>query len=198
LLTTANKPTGNFFWKDEFTAPELLPEWNMIRTPEQNWYLIDNGKLILSAIKKSIYDKVNPAFLGRRQQHITFSAKTAFTFTPKASNELAGMVLIQNENNNIVVGKTMQNGKMVLSVESRAKGIYSVVAMLEIPARDIDASVCFYFEVNEGYCDLYYSFNKHKRQILAKQIDIKHLSTKEAGGFVGSYVGVYATACRIK
>ena len=198
LLTTANRPTGNFFWKDEFTAPELLPEWNMIRTPEQNWYLIDNGKLILSAIKKSIYDKVNPAFLGRRQQHITFSAKTAFTFTPKTDNELAGMVVIQNENNNMVVGKTIQNGKMVLLVENRTKGVNSSIAMVDIPAIDIDATVCIYLEVNEGYCDLYYSFNKHKRQILAKQIDIKHLSTKEAGGFVGSYVGVYATANRMK
>jgi len=196
LNTTIQRPTGNFFWKDDFTKAILNPEWNMIRTPEQNWYRIHKGKLILSAIEKSIYDKVNPAFLGRRQQHMTFSAKTAFTFTPKTDNELAGMVLLQNENNNIVVGKTIQNGKLVLLVESRTKGVNSSVATLEIPAMDVNATVCIFLEVNEGSCDVYYSFGKKQRQLLAKQFDINHLSTKKAGGFVGSYVGVYATASR--
>lgn len=198
LNTNVRRPTGNFIWKDDFTAPALQPEWNMIRTPQENWYRIENGKLVLNAIDNSIYDKVNPAFLGRRQQHITFSAKTAFTFTPKKKEELAGMVLIQNENNNLVIGKTIQNGKVVLLVESRIKGVNSSVARVEIPAIDVEATVCIYLEVNEGSCDVYYSFNKQERQILAKQIDIKRLSTKEAGGFVGSYVGVYATASRSK
>ncbi len=198
LNKNGNRPTGNFIWKDDFNAPTLSFEWNMIRTPEENWYRIENGKLILSAIEKNIYNKVNPAFLGRRQQHITFTAKTAFAFTPKTDNELAGMVLLQNESNNIVVGKTIQNGKMVLLAENRIKGVNSTVAALEIPAMDVDATVSIYLEVNEGACTIYYSFNKQPRQLLAKQIDIKHLSTKIAGGFVGSYVGVYATASSMK
>ncbi len=194
LNRTAKRPTGNFIWRDDFTLTTLQHEWNMIRTPDENWYSIKGGKLMVNAIDKSIYNnKVNPAFLGRRQQHMTFSAKTAFVFTPKNNNELAGLVLIQNENNNIIVGKAIVNGKEALVVLKRKKGVNETIAAFEISSNYLNANVSIDLEVQEGLCDVYFSLNKQRRQILAKQIDIKHLSTKEAGGFVGSYVGVYAT-----
>jgi len=198
LNRTVKRPTGNFIWRDDFTNTTLQQEWNMLRTPEDNWYSINKGKLILNALEKSIYNKVNPAFLGRRQQHMTFSTKTNFAFTPKTNDDLAGMVLIQNENNNIIVGKTMNNGKEVLVIVNRKKGVNETVAALDIPNIYLRENVTICIEVKEGFLDVYYSFKEQPRKMLKAQIDIKHLSSKEAGGFVGSYVGVYATASRNK
>ncbi len=198
LNATSKRPTGNFVWRDDFSNATLQQEWNMLRTPEDSWYSISKGKLIVDALEKSIYNKVNPAFLGRRQQHMTFSAKTTFAFTPKTNDELAGMVLIQNENNNIVVGKTINNGKEALVVVNRKKGVNETIATIEIPGNYSKANVSINVEVQGGFCDVYYSFNEQPRKVLIKQIDIKHLSSREAGGFVGSYVGVYATASGIK
>ena len=45
--------------------------------------------------------KENPSFVGRRQQHMDFSARTVMEFTPAAENEEAGLVLIQSDQYNL-------------------------------------------------------------------------------------------------
>lgn len=193
-LKTSKRPSGNFYWKDDFNKRALVMEWNMARTPRDQWFTIRKGKLVLDATDKSIYDKVNPAFLGRRQQHMSFTASTTFTFTPQANDDLAGMVLFQNDRFNIVIGKTMKDGKPALVILNRIKGINEMVATKEIPTDVLHAPVRIFIEVNKDQCDVYYSFSQQPRVLFAKGIDIKHLSTKIAAGFVGSYVGMYATA----
>ena len=53
------------------------------------------GFLRLRLRPQHLCEQSNPSFVGRRQQHINFTAQTEFEFTPQA-DECAGLVLIQN------------------------------------------------------------------------------------------------------
>ena len=60
---------------------------------------------------------------------------------------------------------------------------------------DYSKNVNFSIQVNEGVANFYYSTSTLKQAILLSQnIDVSNLSTKKAGGFVGSVVGMYATS----
>lgn len=194
LDANTQRPIGNFSWRDDFSAPALKYEWNMLRTPRDSWYTLQNGKLIIDAVNRSIYDKVNPAFLGRRQQHMSFTANTSFSFTPQSSDELAGLVLFQNEKFNLVIGKTILDGKHMLVIVNRKDSLNEVVARKEVPANALSAPVTISIEVEKDRLNVYYSFNQQPSALLSKQIDIKHLTTKAAGGYVGTYDGLYATS----
>ncbi len=193
LNTKAKRPTGNFIWKDDFNQAALAQEWNMLRTPRDTWYNLESGQLVLNAIDRSIYDKVNPAFIGRRQQHMGFTATTRFSFVPKSNNELSGMVLFQNEKNNIVIGKTIHDGKTSLLVINRLLGKNQVIANAAIADELANKPVQLQIVVNKGLCQIFYALGNDSMKLLAKDVDIQHLSTKVSGGFVGSYVGMYAT-----
>ncbi len=194
LNTSVARHTGNFFWRDDFDKSILNLEWNMLRTPRDSWYKFADGKLVINATDRSIYDKVNPAFLGRRQQHMTFSVKTALMFTPKANNELAGLVLFQNEKNNIVIGKTMIDGEIFLIVQNRVNGKNEIIAKTEIKESFLNAVIELYLTVDKDHCSIYFGFSQQPKFILIDYLSIKHLSTQLSGGFVGSYIGLYATS----
>ena len=85
---------------DHFDADRLSFAWNMIRTPREKFWSLDErpGFLRLKLRPEQITERVTPAFVGRRQQHINFAARTVMDFLPKGENETAGLVILQNAN----------------------------------------------------------------------------------------------------
>ncbi len=84
---------------DHFEHAVLGLEWNFLRTPrEPFWSLTERpGHLRLHLRPERITERVNPSFVGRRQQHKSFAARTALDFDPVAPHECAGLVLLQND-----------------------------------------------------------------------------------------------------
>ena len=69
----------------------------------------------------------------------------------------------------------------------------TVVAEKELAISDYTKNAVLSIQVNEGIAAFYYSAAKQKQVILlASNVDVSNLSTKKAGGFVGSVVGMYA------
>lgn len=176
-------------WCDDFNKPELLPDWNFIRTPKDKWYDLKNNNLILQARPVSIAEKANPSFIGRRQQHANCEMTTAFKLETGKEIE-AGLVAFQNEKNYYKFVVQQAKGEYLLSLSSASGEILKnklegykegAFVNLRIQAKGKD----IYFE---------FSLNNHDWLKFGNTQDGKYLSTSVAGGFVGTYLGLYAFA----
>jgi alpha-N-arabinofuranosidase len=187
--------TGNFTWRDDFEGPELGVEWLQIRTPRGEWWRMEGGRMVIDALPRSIYTLDNPAYLGRRQQHQVFEAATTLEFVPASSSELAGMAYFQNERFNFVFGKTMIGGKICVTLDRTENGVTKRIAVAPLPEGDWNLPLRMMISVDKDKGAFYFACSRHEGgwHTLADGVDVKNLSTRSAGGFVGATVGMYAT-----
>ncbi len=186
--------SGNFKWRDEFNKPTIDMKWLMLRTPRETWWKIANGQLELDVLPRSLSKLVNPAFFALRQQHTNFEASTSMHFTPKSEKELAGMAYFQNDKNYFVIGKTLKNNKQVIILQRSINGLTSVIAEKEILSVSQDKELLMSVFVDAGEARFSYSFQGEAPILLAEKVNVTNLSTKKAGGFVGSVIGMYASS----
>ncbi len=187
--------TGNFVWRDNFQSNSLANEWLFIRTPKGQWWSSDKNRLAIEGIDKSIYDIDNPAFIGRRQQHLCFRVETQLTFSPKNNNEIAGLVCYQNETHNIVFGKTFNKGNAILVVD-RSEKQRKRIAEIAIPKNKENNPITLKIEGENDKYNFQASFDEGLTwQIIIEEVDAKNLSTESAGGFTGVTLGMYASKC---
>lgn len=185
--------SGNFTWKDYFDEKSLDPRWIMIRTPNKKWYDITESGLELQALPTDIYTVGQPAFLGFRQHHTAFEVETEVHFIPVSDQDIAGIACFQNEEYNIVFGKTLHAGKNSLVID-RAEKTTSRLANLEISNEYIHSPVRLKITGNGKNYNFYASFSDKNWQPVLENVDARNLSTACAGGFVGTVIGLYTTS----
>ena len=101
---------GNFSETvDDFTAT-LDYRWSFIRTPRSQWWGAEEGKLVITPQTVSIAEVANPAFIGRRQQHLAFESSVCMSYVPGKETDMAGMVCYQDESHYFVLGRSVRNG----------------------------------------------------------------------------------------
>lgn len=193
------EPTsGNFISHDNFDTNQLDLKWNFIRTPSEKWYELINGKLLIKPGKQSIHTETNFSFIGRRQQHLKFESSVKLEYTPTDTLQTAGLVAFQNEKHYLLIGKRLNaNHKQEVFLERTAntinKGKSEIVTKKEIA--DSTKELFLKIEGRGRYYDFYYKTSLKGQWIsLAKDVDGIILSTKAAGGFVGSYLAMYSSA----
>jgi xylan 1,4-beta-xylosidase len=178
---------------DHFESTKLDSIWNFLRTPREEFYsLIERpGYLRLKLRPQILSEWVNPSFVGRRQQHASFSAWTIMEFIPTTVNEEAGIVLLQNNDFHFrfVLSKN-DKGQNQIRLIKRKQGEETVLS--EQPL----ASGRIYLKVEASGQDysFYFATSPDKWQLLAENVDGRILSTTVAGGFVGAYMGMYASS----
>lgn len=186
--------TGNFTWIDQFDSDKLDLKWMFIRNPRGDWWKLGSNSLTLDLLDKNIYEIDNPAFIGRRQQHLAFEAKTEMTFMPQNEHELAGVVCYQKETNNIVFGKTLEDGNVVLVVTQTQNNEKSTISYT-IPDKYKLAPITLKVLAKTDAYSFSASFDKGATwHAVAENIDATFLSTESAGGFTGVMLGMYATS----
>ncbi len=185
--------TGNFTYTDSFRQARLHHRWIMLRNPTDFYATGTTRGLAITPKPVNISQRQSPAAVFARQQHTDFTAETELTFEPKSEKDLAGMVLLQNEDYNIVMGKTMVDGRPAITLTRTEKGSARVAtAMLTGPeaASPLRLRIC-----GRGrYYDFDYSADGRQWQTLARGVDASCLSTAIAGGFTGTCIGLYATS----
>lgn len=188
---------GNFISKDDFNANELDFKWSFIRTPKEKWYELLDGKLLIKPRQESIHTETNFSFIGRRQQHLKFEASVKLEFVPKDNLEAAGLTAFQNEKHYLLIGKRINaDHKLEVFVERTAdkinNGKSEIISKKELSGSDEPLFVKI--EGNGKWYSFYYkTAEKGEWNLLIKDVDGSILSTKEAGGFVGTYLGMYAS-----
>lgn len=175
--------------KIDFDTPSLGLEWNYYQLPNESNYQLDakKGVLRLKGADLEIGDKGSPTFVGRRLQHLNFSATTQMDFDPMNENEEAGMILLNN-NSHFDILVQRKNGKRFLVVKLQfGTTIYKSEA-IELQPGPVRLQVkgertTFTFSYAQGDSD-------YKN---IETVDAKFLSSETVGWFTGVYVGFYAT-----
>ena len=176
----------------------LATEAFFIRTPQVERYSIDNkGKLKLSASSIKLNDKRQPAVIGRWITENTFTAQTALNFIPETSEDMAGLVLFQNDECNIQFGKTINvNGQPCIKLNVYSQGVLQETSSATLPSIDTDAKIYLKVVGTDAVNYMFsYSTDPTKEWItVGNPVSAALLSTRTAGGFTGTMVGIYATA----
>jgi len=190
LQPIKNHLNRNFTWRDNFKSESLNNRWLMIRTPRDMWYDLSSGVLRLRSTGCSIYEKFQPAFLGQRQQHSDFEVVTELVFNPQSETDIAGLVCFQNEEYNLLFGKTSIKGKNVLVVDKTDKKTIRIIEK-EI-SNDYEKNPIRLKISGKGKnYSFYAAFNDNNWQTIVENVDARNLSTYKGGGFVGTIIGPY-------
>lgn len=194
---------GGFTVRDEFDA-SLPPYWMMLRNPRTNWFAFDGGALRLTARPVGLGDNANPSFLARRQQHQNAVAETVVRFTPEKNGDRAGIVVLQNDDYWFLLGLKQIDGKLALVLDRR-EGSEGAAAGETVAA--VDAAtygiapgkpLALRIEVRGNRYVFSYArvLGSPDVPMLAwrplTRLTTDALTTKAAGGFVGSVFGVFA------
>ncbi|MEP6493470.1 MAG: glycoside hydrolase family 43 protein [bacterium] len=189
--------SGNFTYRDDFNGTELSRTWMFIRTPRERWYDLTSsrGWLTIRARPDDIGMRAQPSFIGRRQQHLQASASTAMKFVPRKSGDKAGLVAFQNEDYFYFLGLARRGEETVVEVEMHAGKSISpdrvVIASAPLPV-SLGTTVYLEIQARGDRYDFYYGTSPGKWIPLFRDADGAILSTKRAGGFVGTTLGMYA------
>jgi xylan 1,4-beta-xylosidase len=177
--------------REDFDAPQLELYWNFLRSAPQDMFsLIERpGYLRLRLRPPSLKEESNPSFVGRRQQHICFEACAAIEFIPRNEYECAGLALVQNNNFHYLF-VIMDNDGPVLRLIRRTDGEEQQVAEQPVATKRLYLKV----EAHEqNYC-FYYATFENEWHTFAENVDGRILSTPVAGGFLGTYIALYASS----
>jgi len=177
---------------DHFDAEQLDYKWNLLRTPEEEFYSLSErpGYLSLKLRPQRITELTNPSFVGRRQQHIDFAASTMMEFTPLSDNEEAGLVLLQSNAYHYRFVYTIAGDKKIVKLVKCADGEEEVLTEIPVEASKLYLKVTAH---GQDY-SFYFGESTSNYQTLLENVDGRILSTDVAGGFVGTEIGLYASS----
>jgi xylan 1,4-beta-xylosidase len=178
--------------RDDFDQQALALQWNSLRTPdeEKSWSLDARpGYLRLCLRPQRLSDQTNPSFIGRRQQHIHFAAQAVLEFIPRTEHEYAGLALVQNNDFHFPWIVTQATDKVVRLIK-RAHGQEELLAEQPIALEQLYLKV----ETHEQSYSFYVASEPSAWRPVAENVDGRILSTPVAGGFVGTYIAMYASS----
>lgn len=180
--------SGDFSYSEDFDGKTLSMEWVGIRTPQKPFYQLKDGALELGS--GSAIGDLNgvPAFIGRRQQHANAAYSTVLRYSPVRDGDRAGLAAVQSDRSNIFFGLTRIEGKPVVALYTRdAADTDTLVASNPIAT---SGPITLSLRITGGTMAFDYSMGG-KTKTLKAGVDATMLSTKKAGGFVGTVVGPY-------
>lgn len=201
--------------KDDFDSEKLSDVWNYLGTPDPDTTKIEDGFL-----KIKLYDKcmgkgiqgripfgepVKPetiGFLGRRQQHMSFTASARLCFEPK-EKQTAGLTILQNDFHQIriEIGKNEVDETVVRALRcyrsldvslthKQQQDVYKEEILKEIPWKD--SEVIFVIQANgQDYALIAEDVAGERMELTV--VNGGFLGSETSGGFVGAYIGMFAS-----
>lgn len=191
--------SGNFRYRDEFTGLSLRKNWTFLRTPREEWYNLTErpGSLALRLRPETASGRMNPTFLGHRQQHLRGSATMSLDVTPAGEHEKAGMLVFQSEPHYYLLCRSVEDGLPVIQLyrsftSAAQKGDLELLISQRLPEETGRLSLRA-----EAKRDLYafsYSTQPDSWTMLKDSVDATFLNTKYPQGFVGVMYALYGTS----
>ncbi len=196
--TAASRPlSGNFSVRDDFGTALLSPEWTFLRTVREPFTDLAShpGWLTLRARAVPLEGSGQPSLVVRRQQHAWATATAAMRYRPGAAGGEAGIVAFQGSDFWYFLGLTMVRGRQVIELRERAGGrtgdTTEVLASRPLEASS-DSTIYLRIRARGARYDFSYAYRPDAWVTLKADADGTILSTKVAGGFVGTMLGMYA------
>ncbi|MFI7232679.1 glycoside hydrolase family 43 protein [Nonomuraea angiospora] len=167
-------------------------EWNSLRGPvgDRVRPTADGSGLDLDLAPEPLSSTGVPAFLGRRQQHVRFGARTRIGFAAARPSEEAGLAVFQHQDHHATLALTVDgDGQAQAVLTVREAGTSTRRASVPVSTGEVLLAV----DGDEA------GYTFRVRDLTAAQwislatIERSFFSTERAGGFVGVYLGLYAT-----
>jgi alpha-N-arabinofuranosidase len=185
--------TGNF--QQQFRFENLLNNYFLfLRTHDTTWYRLNKGEVTMRLLPETCMGKGNPAFIARRQQHLTCTASTEMHFSTNLPQEKSGLTIFQNRFHFYYICKSAKEGKPVVQLFRGNADTQAMDLMAEAQLPAQQQQLFLKIEARKGAYAFSYALKKDQWQVLKNQVDGRLLSTKTAGGFVGAVFAVYATS----
>lgn len=186
---------GNFKYTLDF-KDSLHSQFLFLRTLDTSWYSLKERKdyLTMKLLPETVMGTGNPAFIGKRQQHLTAEAATELHFKATAENEKAGMLIFQNETHFYYICKSISGGKPVVQLFKADRATKSMVLVKQEVLAKSKGPLYLKISTNKDKCSFWFATKTTKWNLLQGDLDGKYLSTLQAGGFVGSLFAMYATS----
>ena len=178
--------------KDDFDSADLGFQWNFLRTPFEKWYSINpaNSKLVMKLRPNSVTEWTNPSLIARRVQHFNFDVECGFEFSPKTSNEEVGLVIMQNDRFHYRLTVTCEGSGSVVKLIKVMNGEAETIALLPVKSPKMVVAM-----KGRG---LEYSFYAGENPDSLRPVggiqDATVCSSNVAAGFIGPYLGMYASS----
>jgi len=189
--------SGNFTDRDDFDAPDLRPTWTFLRTVRERWSETTSnpGWLTIRPRPVALEGRGQPSFVARRQQHHWATATTAMRYRPLADGDKAGIAAFQGSDAFYSLGVALDRGRRVVRLERRsgagAQAATTVIASAPLAAPP-DSTVYLRIRARGGEYDFSYASSPDAWVLLREDEDGTILSTRIAGGFVGTMLGLFA------
>ena len=204
--------------RDDFLTEELGFQWNFLGTPVNEIHRVEDSCLKLRTIARPVYpDNVQLSgynapveaisFLGRRQQHMSFTVKAQIDFSSLADRDTTGLLILQNAFHEMRMEIAAENGRKVVRV---MKG-YTVK---KDTGKQNDAEQQNHTEYRQELCgqidwcentaillirarEQNYCFEITDKEgntfVICSDLNGGYLGSESAGGFVGAYIGMFAS-----
>jgi xylan 1,4-beta-xylosidase len=192
-LKDALPQAGNFEYTLTFEKT-LDPALLFMRTIDSSSFSLSRQNGLTMKLKaETVMELGNPSFIGKRQQHLYCTAETEMDFTPKSESEKAGLTILQDERHFYFISKSLDQGKPVIQLFKASSDGKTMEMITHKQITEAGKSVKLRI-VAEGEFYSFYFSNGPSWQLMQDKLDAKYLSTKTAGGFIGSLFGMYATS----
>jgi alpha-N-arabinofuranosidase len=197
---------------DHFDSETLDMRWNFLGVPVNPVWEVRDSCLCLKTIAEPICPPEPPvggppfdgraplnvralSLLGRRQQHMSFSASAALKFDVQ-DDDTAGICLLQN-------GFTQLRLEIALNDGRKAARVVKVTVQGEFMSQHYETEVLGCREITGDELELevtareqshsFYITSGGKKLTVAEDIDGSFLGSESAGGFVGTYIALFAS-----
>jgi len=190
----ARPQSGNFGYTLTFEK-QLDPALLFLRTVDSSSFSLGKAKgLTLKLKPETAAETGNPAFIGKRQQHMYCTTETELSFVPKSANEKAGLAIFQDEKHFYYLCKSVENGKPLLQLYKSTTDAKQPELLAQAPLKSATASVQLRIQAQGASYNFSFSENGKAWNMLKDKVDGKFVSTQVAGGFIGCLFGMYATS----
>ncbi|MBC6610014.1 glycoside hydrolase family 43 protein [Hymenobacter sp. BT507] len=185
---------GNFSYTLNFDK-QLAPELLFLRTVDSANFLLNKANgLTLKLKPETVAEFGNPAFVGKRQQHLYCTTETELAFAPKSADEKAGLVVFQDEKHFYYLCKSTDGSKPVLQLFKSTDDPKKPELLSSAPLKSAAGKVQLRVTAAGDTYGFAYSENGKTWTTLKDKVDARFLSTQTAGGFIGCVIGMYATS----
>jgi alpha-N-arabinofuranosidase len=112
-------------------------------------------------------------------------------YQPKTEKDLAGMVCYQSERFHYIFGLTKAGKETFLVLERTERGRSTTIASVKV-----DGKMPIHLQIDADGDDyrFNYSYDGENFENLGGTVSGDILSTNVAGGFIGNFIGLYATS----
>jgi xylan 1,4-beta-xylosidase len=177
--------------RDPFDGP-LGFEWNHLRNPYRASYSTTErpGWLALHGTALTLAEAASPTFVGRRQEHLRVRMATRLDFVPQRAADEAGLALYRDPSHRYELGvRRGAGGREVFVRQTVGPYLSAVTASAAAPG---EAPLILEVRAEPLEYTFWWGSSAGELTRLGAAAT-RYLATEVAGGFIGTYVGLYAT-----